>query len=413
MKRDLDQLMHTHHVDALWIMGPTTHNPAMRYFTGDASLTGADLFKRRDQPPLLFYRSMERDEAAKSGLPTRCYDDYPFKIFYEQASGDIAQASALRFQKILTDLGLDQGRIALYGKIEFGPQFDLTQRLKQLLPAVEFLGFSEDPILLSAMMTKDEDEIERIRHMGQITAQVVAKTADFLSGHRVNNGILVKPDGNPLTIGEVKRKINLWLAEKGVDNPEGTIFAIGRDAAVPHSTGNPDDVLRLGETIVFDIFPCEAGGGYYYDFTRTWCLGYASDEALTLYEQVLSVYRQITQELKPNTFFKTYHDRTCELFEAMGHPTVRTNPTTQEGYVHSLGHGLGLHVHEYPVSGAYAKESRDILAPGTVFTIEPGLYYPGKGIGVRLEDTYAVLSNGEITRLAEYPLDLVIPIREG
>lgn len=120
MKRDLDQLMHTHHVDALWIMGPTTHNPAMRYFTGDASLTGADLFKRRDQPPLLFYRSMERDEAAKSGLPTRCYDDYPFKIFYEQASGDIAQASALRFQKILTDLGLDQVELPCMAKLSLG-----------------------------------------------------------------------------------------------------------------------------------------------------------------------------------------------------------------------------------------------------------------------------------------------------
>jgi len=127
---------------------------------------------------------------------------------------------------------------------------------------------------------------------------------------------------------------------------------------------------------------------------------------------VLSVYHQIVRELTPNRFFKVYHDRTCELFEAMGHPTVRTNPATQEGYVHSLGHGLGLHVHEYPVSGAYANESRDVLAPGTVFTIEPGLYYPEKGVGVRLEDTYAVLHDGQITRLADYPLDLVIPVRK-
>ena len=88
-----------------------------------------------------------------------------------------------------------------------------------------------------------------------------------------------------------KRRINLWLAERGADNPEGTIFAIGRDAGVPHSTGTASDPLRLGQTIVYDIFPCEAGGGYYYDFTRTWCLGYAPDAVQALYQDVLDVYQ--------------------------------------------------------------------------------------------------------------------------
>ena len=90
--------------------------------------------------------------------------------------------------------------------------------------------------------------------------------------------MLIGRDGEPVTIGQVKGLINLWLAERGAENPEGTIFAIGRDAAVPHSSGNPSDILRLGQTIVFDIYPCEAGGGYFYDFTRTWCLGYAPDD---------------------------------------------------------------------------------------------------------------------------------------
>ena len=89
---------------------------------------------------------------------------------------------------------------------------------------------------------------------------------------------MVKPNGDPLTIRDVKQRINLWLSERGAENPEDTIFAIGRDAGVPHSSGNPMTSLRLGQTIVFDIYPCEAGGGYFYDFTRTWCLGYAPDE---------------------------------------------------------------------------------------------------------------------------------------
>jgi Xaa-Pro aminopeptidase len=124
------------------------------------------------------------------------------------------------------------------------------------------------------MATKDEAEIEHMRKIGQVTIDVVGKVADLLTSHKAKNGILIKSDGEPLRIGDVKRKINLWLAEQGAENPEGTIFAIGRDAGIPHSSGNPQDLLRLGQTIVFDIFPCESGGGYFYDFTRTRCRPY-------------------------------------------------------------------------------------------------------------------------------------------
>ncbi len=112
--------------------------------------------------------------------------------------------------------------------------------------------------------------------------------------------LLVHKDGTPLTIGQVKSRIDLWVAEYGAENPEGTIFAMGHDAGVPHSTGNASDPLRFGQTIVFDFYPCEAQGGYYYDITRTWCLGYATDEALALYEDVLFVYHQVRSQLRLN-----------------------------------------------------------------------------------------------------------------
>ena len=91
--------------------------------------------------------------------------------------------------------------------------------------------------------------------------------------------MLLKQDGTPLTIADVKSQISSWLVERGAVEVEGTIFAIGKDAGIPHSVGTPADELRLGQTIVFDIFPGEAGGGYFYDFTRTWSLGYATPEA--------------------------------------------------------------------------------------------------------------------------------------
>ena len=361
-------------------------------------------------PGILFHNSMERDEAAKSGLQTCSYSTFPFMDLLKDTNQNRLQAIVLRYKKMLKAAEVTAGRIALFGRVDLGNGFATFQALQQAMPGLEFIGYQDDDLLLQAMATKDEQEISRIRQMGRITTQVVASVADFLSTRPVRNGILLDPSGEPLTIAEVKSRINLWLAEAGAENPEGAIFAIGHDAGVPHSIGNPADHLRLGQTIVFDIYPCEAGGGYFYDFTRTWCLGYAPDEAQALYENVLAVYQQIIAELEVNRLFKDYQVRACELFESLGHLTVRTDPETEAGYVHSLGHGVGLHIHERPFSAVTATAS-EVLAPGSVITIEPGLYYPERGLGMRLEDTLWVRPDGSFEILAEYPLDLVIPVK--
>jgi Xaa-Pro aminopeptidase len=412
MKTDLDQLMQARDLDAILITGPAQHNPAMFYLTGGAHLTGGDLIKKRGEEPVLFFNSMERDEAAKTGLKTISLSDYNFHSLLKQTDGNQLRATVMRYQKMLEDLDLTSGRIALYGNIDAGSALAVFSSLRQSLPELNIIGEVDDSTLLQAMATKDQAEVERIRQMGHITTDVVGKVADFLTSHRVKNDFLVKSDGEPLTIGEVKNKINLWLIEQGAENPEGTIFAIGRDAGVPHSSGNPQDVLRTGQTIVFDIFPCEAGGGYFYDFTRTWCLGFAPDEVQEIYQDVLEVYEQIMSELEAGQSCRIYQNRTCELFEARGHPTTLNDPNTRQGYVHSLGHGLGLYVHERPWFGRTATEE-DRLTPGVVVTIEPGLYYPERGFGVRLEDTVWVRPDGVMEILAEYPLDLVLPLRQS
>jgi Xaa-Pro aminopeptidase len=411
MKSDIDKLMKEHKIDVLLVTGAAQHNPAMVYFTGGGHVSDADLIKKRGHGAVLFHNPMERDEAARSGLKTISYSKYPLTELVREAGGNYLEAYVLRYQKILIDQGITSGRVAVYGTREVGSFYSVLTRLQQLMPKLHFEGFMRDEILLNAMMTKDAQEIERIQQMGKITVEVVGKTADYLTGHKSKKGLLVKADGSVLTIGEVKRNINLWLAEKGVENPEGTIFAIGRDAGVPHSTGTPTDALRLGQTIVFDIYPCEAGGGYFYDFTRTWCLGFASDEVIKLYEQVNKAYDLITSELKVNEPFYHYQKRTCEIFKEMGHPTILTNPTTEKGYVHSLGHGIGLHVHEKPWSSTVNPSPTDVLAPGAIFTLEPGLYYPEKNMGVRIEDSLVVTPEGKFDILADYPKDLILPLK--
>jgi Xaa-Pro aminopeptidase len=412
MKSDLDALMQTKNLDALLVLGNAEHNPVMTYLVGGGHVSAATLVKKRGAAPVLFCNDMERDEAAKSGLQVRLYGEYPYQDLFKESGGDPVLMGALRLQRMFADLGVT-GRIGVYGHTDLGSSFAILTRLQKLLPEIELIGETrENSLFMYAMETKDEAEVARIRKMGQITTEVVGLTADYLTSRDVRaDEVLLREDGQPLTIGDLKAKINFWLAERSADPAEGYIFAIGADAGVPHSIGNPADFLRLGQTIVFDIYPAEQGGGYFYDFTRTWSLGYATPEAEQLYGQVQRAYNQIVENLDLNAKFKDYQVLACDLFEKDGHKTPRTDKAPLEGYVHSLGHGVGLNIHERPWSGLTSADD-NLLKPGVVMTIEPGLYYPEKGMGFRIEDTYWVRPDGKIELLAEYPYDFVLPMKK-
>jgi Xaa-Pro aminopeptidase len=409
MKADLDALMRTENVDAMMILGNAQHNPAMVYMTGGGHILNAILIKKTGTTPVLFHGPMERDEAARTGLQTISLAKYPLSGFLKEANGDRILAQAIRLKQILADAGVVKGKVALYGLVELSKTYHDLSRL-EAISELSFDGDLSGQVLQKAASTKDLNEIERIRNMAKITAQVVGNTADFLSSLPVEHGKLMKSADTPLTIGDVKKRINLWLAEAGAENPEGTIFAIGKDAGVPHSSGTSADLVETGKTIVFDIFPCEPGGGYYYDFTRTWCLGEAPDEVIKVYQQVMDVYQKITTSLEVGALFSVYQTKTCDYYEEMGHPTLRNHPEAEVGYVHSIGHGLGLNVHEKPFSGSTAGTD-ETLVPGSVFTIEPGLYYPEKGFGVRIEDSFWVTSDNRFEKFVDYSYDLIIPVK--
>ncbi len=411
MKKDLDRLMEEQDIDALWITGGLQSNPDMVYFTGIQHVKKADLFKIRGRDPILYHLvDMEREEAAKSGLETHSYfSNKPLNEYLQNNKGDLSASIAARMKEAMEEIGLTSGRVEISGMIDLSYGYALIEQLKLILPEIEFISFLKDSVIAQAHMTKSSQEVEHIRKMGKITTEVVNRVRSFLQGQNIANDHLVFPDGIPITIKDVKGRIRLWLAELGADNPEETIFAIGRDGGIPHSSGSPDDVIALGKPIVFDIFPCEAGGGYFYDFTRTWCLDHASDEATLLHQQVLNVHHQIIDELQVGKTFKTFQERTCQLFAEMRHVTIADKNNITEGYLHSIGHGLGMNVHEKPFSGITA-EPDDLLIPGVVFTIEPGLYYPEKGMGVRIEDTIYLDENGQFEILADYPYDFIIPL---
>jgi len=413
MKSDFDALMQKRNLDAIVIFGNAEHNPPMYYFTGGGHVSHATLIKKRGEQAVLFHNDMERDEAARSGLKLSPYTKYDGDELLKKANQDFLLANALRCELMFKDLGLSKGRVGVYGTYDVSMVFGWLSHLQKLCPEIEFVGEPrEESIFMRAMETKDESEVERIRAMGKVTTDVVAKVAEYLTSREVNSDeVLLKEDGTPLTVGDMHSKIRLWVSEHGAELPSGFIFAIGRDAGVPHSAGNPADLMKLGQTIVFDIYPAEAGGGYYYDFTRTWSLGYATPEAQELFDQVKEIYDRLMDNFDLNAPFKDYHRMVCEYYESKGHKTPLNTRAPVEGYVHSLGHGVGLNIHERPFSSLQIGDDHR-LAPGVVVTSEPGLYYPEKGMGFRIEDTIWVRPDGKVEILADYPYDFLLPMKK-
>ncbi len=414
MKSNIDGIMRARNFDALVVFGNAEHNPPMYYFTGGGHISHATIIKKRGKDPIYFHADMERDEAAKSGLKCVPYTAYDYDALLTKANNDALLASAMRYELMFKDVGVTAGRVGVYGTYDISAIFGVLTHLQKLMPEIEFVGEPrEDSIFMRAMETKDETEVARIRHMGKITTEVVGQVRDYLTSCAVRDDdeVLLKEDGSALTVGDVHSMIRLWVSERGAELPSGFIFATGRDAGVPHSAGRPEALMKLGQTIVFDIYPAEAGGGYYYDFTRTWSLGYATPEAQELYDQVKEIYDTLSDNFDLNAPFKDYQRMICEYYESKGHKTPLNTKSPVEGYVHSLGHGVGLNIHERPFSGLTTSDDQR-LAPGVVITSEPGLYYPEKGMGVRIEDTLWVRPDGQIEKLAEYPYDFVLPMKK-
>lgn len=409
MKKDLDALMEQQNMDALLVLGNGNYNPAMVYLTGGSTLEKAILFKKTGRAPVLYHHPIECDEAALTGLETCSIEKYPLPGLLAQTNGNMFKANGLRLKHILQDHGLTSGRLAVYGSTELNQHLPALKFLQSELPGLEICDRPEEDVIRMARMTKDETELSRIRRVSQSVVRIAARLVGFLGGHKVSQNGLCQPDGRPLTIGDVRKKLTAWQAEENIQDLLGSIFALGKDSTVPHNRGKVEDVLVPGQTIVFDYFPAEIGGGYFYDFTRTWCLGYAADETQKIYNDVLDVQLMMLKEIKGGKPMSYYHDRAAEIFEAKGHPTYRSHPGTTEGYIHWLGHGVGLDIHELPAN-QMTREQQMIL-PGTVFTIEPGLYYPQSAIGVRIEDTVFTRPDGSIEIFSEFPKELVIPLR--
>jgi Xaa-Pro aminopeptidase len=176
---------------------------------------------------------------------------------------------------------------------------------------------------------------------------------------------------------EVSRELEALMLDNGADTISfDTIVAAGPNSAIPHHRPTTA-VLADGDFVKIDFGALVAG--YHSDMTRTFVLGKAADWQLEIYQLVAEAQRAGREALKPGAGL-------CDVDAAARRLIADAGYADQFG--HGLGHGVGLQIHEAPGIGA---TSVGTLLAGSVVTVEPGVYLPGRG-GVRIEDTLVVAS---------------------
>jgi len=216
---------------------------------------------------------------------------------------------------------------------------------------------------------KDEKELKRMRKAGELT------TEGMRAAHEV-----IKPGIKEFEVaGEIEyamRKCGCW------GTAFETIVASGTRSAFPHG-GCTDKIIRKGDLVVVDI-----GATYHYyrsDMTRTFVAGKPSEKQKKIYDIVRLAQDKAFQAVKLNA--------KANNIDAVARKTIE-DAGYGEYFVHGLGHGVGLEVHEPPT---LSPESEDRLMIGNVVTVEPGIYLIGFG-GVRVEDT-VVVQKGKAEKL--------------
>lgn len=237
-----------------------------------------------------------------------------------------------------------------------------------------------------------EREFKHADELKKISAAIMMAEVGLSEGIQALKSSKIAKDGKlvyhgvPLTSEKLRSIIDVSILQAG-GRPGHTIVACGRQSCDPHEQGH--GVLRGHQPIILDVFPRSHKTGYFGDVTRTVVRGKASEAVRRLYDTVWHAQEIGLAKVRADVPAIEIHAAVRNYFETQGYKTCRKNGHLI-GFFHGTGHGVGLEVHEPP---RITHNSTDVLKPGHVLTIEPGLYYPELG-GVRLEDVACVTGNG-------------------
>jgi Xaa-Pro aminopeptidase len=276
---------------------------------------------------------------------------------------------------------------------------------KLLVPASMPIGFAQTLMhvanvtvdrgtVASLRRVKTPEEIILMREVQQRNEEATRAAVKLIRKSKIDeHGYLIYED-EFVTSERVRDVIAAVLRPYNCEE-RNTIISCGPDTTMPHCLGTGK--LHANQPIVMDVFPRNLKTGYFADMTRTVSKGEPSKEITQMYKTVHSAKELAAEMLGPDISGADVHNAIAAFFVKNGYETKGTS-----GFIHNLGHGVGLEIHEKPS----LSPSGSTLEPGHVVTIEPGLYYPGIG-GVRLEDMGVITEDG-FDRFTTFEEHLVI-----
>jgi Xaa-Pro aminopeptidase len=381
MLSDLDSLMRSRGIDVVIVPMHEAMHASFRWLSRGAKVTRGYAVKALDRAPLLVTYPMEREEAKATGLEVRLVHDFDFDRIFRTAPNP-SEAYAELFSNVVRELDAGDS-IAFFGNVPVQLYHGMFEGLERR--GLRLHRSNGEDLIQLARKRKEPWEVEAIRSVGRRTEEVVDGVRRML-----------REAAPSLTLGDLKRFVSAEIARLEMIEDHETILSQGRDAGVPHSRGDASARVVPSLPIVLDIFPADKTTGYFFDLTRTFCIGPIPDELQRIHAHVLEAFTAARDAVRPGTPASDYQALVCDYFEARGYATTRSNPKTLDGYAHSLGHGVGLDIHEKP-SFALNPTNHDLVEEGDIITIEPGLYFPERELGVRIEDTFVVTAQGAET----------------
>ncbi len=278
---------------------------------------------------------------------------------HSQAEIKVFDKTAERNELIKTMLG-GARKIGVNGA---GLTYRDSNILRKLLPGTELVDVGR--AVEAARIIKDEKELEKIREAARIASQVADEIPTFLKKEMQET--------------EAAAEIVYRMQKAGASSPAfDTIAAFAKNSAEPHYSPSHEK-LRAGEPALFDF-----GARfrmYCSDITRTFFLSQVSPKFRRMYEKVREAQQAALDTIRAGVASKEVDAAAREIIDSS---------EFRGRLIHSVGHGVGLSVHD---GGKIAATSDLVLQENMIMTVEPGIYLPGEG-GVRIEDDVRITSNG-------------------
>ncbi len=373
---------------------------------------------------LLFYGDTERSPAMRHELPVTIGDPFLLGIVDGRLHVLASGLERTRIEGAAPDAVLhDYDELGFRELLESGmSRHELELELaSRAAAAMGIRAATADPDMPVAVADRlradgvvlhlDEDAISARRRVksapelagtrrAQIAAEAGMSAAAGLLRRSDRDGDRLKLDGEVLTAEAVRAAVRDVCQAHGAPAPPDIIVSspwsgYGHD---PGSGPLPADL-----PIVIDLWPRDETSGCWADMTRTFVVGEISEQVRSMESLVLEAIERARDAVAPGITGRALHDLVCDVFEPAGYRTQRNGPgeDPNEGFQFSLGHGVGLAVHEPPGLG---RTGHDPLVAGDVIAIEPGLWVREVG-EVRFEDLLLVTEDGGET-LTQYPYDL-------